>query len=359
MKCLTKIYNWLKTGNNALWLATFAMMLLGTLSICFVSPVQEFRNGIEQGFFFKRYIAYLLLGTGLLIACSKMSKKFMLRVCYVLGGLGLLLLLWSIIDHIPVKGSVRYAFVLGLSFNPYVLMLPAYVVLVSNWLSKDTTNNKKFWIWLSLSVLTLFIAMAAFLAPYVIMAETYLILFMFLTMLARKKMPAPFYTSMAIAFGLTIAGIIAVMTTPYMQTRIVAMLQGGDYLTAAAHKAIHASSLIGSNAESLQALAGIPDVHTDFMFAGVVAKFGVLAGVLLLLLYTWTTLLMMKKLDNTSLFYKLMCGGVLVLFMMGNISTSLGGLQFASYLPFMSYSGSMLLVFCMLFGFVLAKPEKE
>jgi rod shape determining protein RodA len=140
------------------------------------------------------------------------------------------------------------------------------------------------------------------------------------------------------------------------------MLYGTSYTVQATKAVIHSSSLIGSNPESIQALTNLPEVHTDFIFAGIIGKMGLLMGGLVLLLYVWTSAAILKTTHNTSQFRKLLGAGVLTVFILGffgNMDTSIGGLQYASYLPFMSCRWNALLSFCLMFGFVLAKPERK
>ena len=226
MNALKKVKEWLKTGNNSLWVAMAALIALGTLSIYLLAPYQEIRLDLPRGFFFGRYLPYLVLGIAMMIGCSRMSKKFMMRFCYVLGGFSVLLLLISILQPHYIRGASRYVPFMGVNLNPYMLMLPAYIVLISNWLSRETTKNKKLWIWLGCSTLTLFIVYAAIMAPYMAMAATYIAVFFMQTMLTRKKLPMAFYTSVALGVGLFAAFAYGVLTMPHVHARLSGMLYG-------------------------------------------------------------------------------------------------------------------------------------
>ena len=362
MEMLEKIKTWLKTGNNSLWMATAALIALGTLSIYLLAPYQEMRSGMPQGFFFGRYLPYLIFGIIMMISCSRMSQKSIIRFSYILGGFSILLLLFSFVQPHYIHGANRYVPFMWVNLNPYLLMLPAYIVLMSNWLSKESTKRNKIIVWFGSTALTLLIVFAAIRAPYMSMAATYCLAFLVLTMLARKKMPATFYTSIAICVGIGALFVTAVLTMPHVHARLSEMMYGTSYMVQAAKNAIHSSSFIGSNAESIQAIIALPDVHTDLMFAGIVAKMGLLVGGLVIALYLWAAVLIAKKSEDTTQFRKLMNNGILAVFilgMFGNITTSIGGLQYASYLPFMSCSWNALLSFCIMFGFILSKPENN
>ena len=362
MNALKKVKEWLKSGNNQLWVATAAMIVIGTIAIYLLTPFLEIRRGYPEGFLFGRYLPYLIFGIIMMIGCSRMSKKFMIRFSYVLMAFGMLLLGISIIQPHYVMGTTRYVPFFDVNLDPYLLMLPAYIVLISNWLSKEITKDKKFRVWLGCSVLTAIIVFMAINAPYMLMAGTYVLTFMVLTLQARKNMPAAFYTSLALGAAIFAVFACAVLTHPHVQARLESMLYGTSYTVQATKAVIHSSSLIGSNLESIQALTNLPDVPTDFMFAGIVGKMGYLMGALVLMLYIWASTSIYRTTQNASQFRKLLGAGVLTVFILGflgNIDTSIGGLQHASYLPFMSCGRNALLSFCIMFGFLLAKPEKK
>ena len=80
------------------------------------------------------------------------------------------------------------------------------------------------------------------------------------------------------------------------------------------------------------------------------------------MLYIWASISIHRTTQNASQFRKLLGAGVLTVFILGffgNVDTSIGRLQQARYPPFMSCSWNALLSFCIMFGFLLAKPEKK
>ena len=363
MNALKKVKEWLKTGNNSLWVATAALILVGTVSIYQVAPFQEMRMELPEGFYFGRYLPYLIFGMIMMIGCSRMSKKFMIQFSYILGAFGCFLMLLTMVEPHIIHGAARYVPLFGVvNIDPFMMTLPAYIVLMSNWLSKETTKEKKFKIWLGCSAVTVFIMYTAIMAPYMIMAAAYALAFFVMTIQSRKNMPMAFYTSIALGLGLGAAFSYSVLTNSYMHARLEHIMYGTSYTVQAAKAVIHSSSLIGSNPESIQAISNLPEVHTDFMFAGIIGKMGLLMGGLVLLLYVWVSAAILKTTHNTSQFRKLLGFGVFSVFVLnffGNIDTSIGGLQHASYLPFMSCTWNELLAFCIMFGFMLGKPEQK
>ena len=299
----------------------------------------------------------------MMIGCSRMSKKFMIQFSYILGAFGCFLMLLTMVDPHIIRGAARYVPLFGIvNLDPFMMTLPAYIVLISNWLSKETTKEKKFKIWLVCSAVTVFIMYTAIMAPYMIMAAAYALAFFVMTIQSRKNMPMAFYTSIALGLGLGAAFSYSVLTNSYMHARLELIMYGTSYTVQAAKAVIHSSSLIGSTPESIQVLTNLPDVHTDFMFVGIVGKMGYLMGALVLILYVWASAAILKTTHNTSQFRKLLGFGVFAVFILnffGNIDASIGGLQHASYLPFMSCTWNELLAFCIMFGFLLSKEQKK
>ena len=363
MNVLKKVKEWLNTGNNSLWVAIAAMVLIGTTSIYQLAPFQEMRMGLSEEFFFHRYVPYLIFGLIMMIGCSRMSKKIMIWFSYILGVFGYFLMLLTMVEPHIIYGTARYVSLFGVvNIDPFMLTLPAYIVLISNWLSKEITKEKKFKIWLGCSAVTVFIMYTAIMAPYMMMAAAYALAFFVMTTQSRKNMPMAFYTSIALGLGLFATFSYSVLTNSYMHARLEHIMYGTSYTVQAAKAVMHSSSLIGSNPESIQAITNLPEVHTDFMFAGIVGKMGYLMGVLVLLLYVWTSTCIIKTTHNASRFRRLLGFGVFAVFVLnffGNIDTSIGGLQHASYLPFMSCTWNELLAFCIMFGFLLSKPEQK
>ena len=359
MNALKKVKEWLKTGNNSLWVATAALILVGTLSIYQIAPFQEMRMELPEGFYFGRYLPYLIFGIIMMVGCSKMSKKFMIQFSYILGAFGCFLMLITMVEPHIIRGAARYVPLFGVvNIDPFMMTLPAYIVLMSNWLSKETTKEKKFRIWLGCSAITVFIMFTAIMAPYMIIAAAYALVFLVMSIQTRKNMPMAFYTSIALGLGLVAAFSYSVLTNSYMHARLEHIMYGTSYTVQAAKAVIHSSSLIGSNPEAIQALTNLPDVPTDFMFAGIVGKMGYLMGALVLMLYIWASTSIYRTTQNASQFRKLLGAGVLTVFIFGffgNMDTSIGGLQHASYLPFMSCSWNALLSFCIMFGFLLGQ----
>jgi cell division protein FtsW (lipid II flippase) len=309
------------------------------------------------------YIPYVILGLLMMWGCSRMPKKFMIRFSYVLLGFGIFLLMMSVLNPFMIRGAVRYVPFCGINLNPYMLILPAYLVLVSHWLSKETTPSNLMMRWIGCGLLTALICMAAFFAPYMFMVMTYSMAFVMITMYANKNMPHILKASLLLAAGFFAGVFFTGMSMPHITRRLVQVITGDGYLIEMTHRVMRETGLFWYTNDSIESIGHIPDIATDFMFSGIMGRFGLCTGVLVLMLFIWTGKLILNQAAGTKdRFQKLLCIGALMVFALSvffNVSTSIGGFMHSSYLPFMSFSRSGMLSFCILFGFLLSKPEQK
>ena len=268
-------------------------------------------------------------------------------------------MLLTLIDPWYVSGSARYVRVLMWAIDPFVMTLPAYIVLMSHWLSKE--RIKPFWAITGISLLTMFIILTALKAPYIFMALVYSFVFILMVFKARKNMPGLYKVGI---FGLIVAValiVLSVIYMPHVQARLFQIANGhpansqiGISINALTH-----STFVGNTPESLRWLSALPESSTDFMFTGIVAKFGILMGLLVLALYG----LMFKGLTRIitttkDKFKELLATGTLglvLIYMVSSMFTAFGILAHSSVLPFVSFMTTQLLAWAVLFGFVLAR----
>ena len=363
MNALKKVKEWLKVGNRSLWVAIAMMIILGTVAICLVTPYSAVSMGFSENRFIYKYIPFLIFGVLILIGCSRVSKKFMLIFSYILLAIGCAFILIRMISPDIITGSARYIHFFDLlSIDSFMLTLPAYIVLMSHWLSAESSQKKKVWIWLGSSLLTLFIVVAAFNALYPAMVATYVMSFFMMSCISRKNIPMVFYTSILLVLAVLGMLVYFVATVPHIHARLASMVYGTSYSVQMAQNALRSCSLFGSNPESIYVLNNLPDEYNCFMFASIICKMGGAIGLLIFFLCTWTTDLLLEKIKNTSMFNKLFAIGVLVVFVtgyFGNMSTSIGGIQYEGYLPFMSFALTSLLAYCIMFGFLLSLSDKK
>ena len=368
MKALwNKTKNWLNTNNHLLWVSIIALIMIGLVATYFIGPYELARHDWGQHFgshyFFNKFWPFALVGTIILFACSKLSKKWVLRLSWILGVCAFLLMLQTIISPIIIHGAARYAHFGPAFIDPFVLMLPAYIVLMSHWLSKDKMN--KTWTTIGTTALTLFIIWTAANAPYIFMAQAYLLLFFILGFKARKNIPGPFYVGIGMLIAFVALMVLAIEHWPHVQIRVLQLFESSPLYSQSwwATQALTHSTLIGNTPDSLAALKTLPGSITDYTVTSMIAKFGYLVGLLILALYGCVAKGLTNTIQNTKdKFGKMLSTGALGMFAIYTIVALLvafGILATAADWPFLGYAGGTLfLTWCILFGFVIAVNKK-
>lgn len=350
MNMINKVKVWLSKDTRSLWLATFAMIVFGLIAVCYISPYQAMRLGWPMGLLAQRYIPWLLAGIVLMIVCSRLSGKNMVRFSYALIGIGTFVTLTTLLHwDILSPAHVRLFF---------MLTMPAYIVLMSHWLGNNATKADRGRIMLRCAALTLLIVLAAFSRLNWFIALMYLLVFAVIAILSRKKaVPKTFFARILLGIAVVFGLAYLVFISPSMQ-----QWWGSEYLQSVAYRVVSESGLLWFNNESICAISSLPDTASSFMYAGILGRFGICAGLLLLMLYYWVGKQIAQQAREAQRpFYKLLNSGVLIVFcvcILAHVSASIGGLRFDAYLPFVSLARMELLAFCIMFGLVLSKQNK-
>ena len=125
-----KIKNWLNTNNHLLWFSISALMIIGLISVYFIGAYESARIGYNSEFFFNKYWPYALVGLLIMVGFSRLSKKYIIRISWWWLVIGLLMMLSTLIMPMQINGSARYVRLLMWIFDPFVLTIPAYIVLM-------------------------------------------------------------------------------------------------------------------------------------------------------------------------------------------------------------------------------------
>lgn len=364
MKTLwNKTKTWLNTNNHLLWTSIIALIVVGLISVYFIGPYQAARMYYPDNIFFYKFCPFALIGTITLFAFSKLSKKWIIRISWILGIIGLLLMIKTITDPMIIKGSARWVNIGRTNIDPFMISLPAYVVLMSHWLSKEKAYRTLTAI--GTTLLTLFIVGTAFIAPYVFMAQVYLLLFCILVFVARKEHKGMFKISIVTLIIFVGLLALAFWQLPHVQAKFLQMFSAApvNSQTYIAQHALINSTIIGNTQGSLHWLSILPDSIHDYMLTSMIAKCGILVGLLILALYGCVAKGLTDTIQNTKdQFDKILSVGTLGLFAIYTImalAVAFGVFAVAAYWPFISFGGAMLWTWCILFGFVLAMNKNK
>lgn len=370
----SRLTSWLFAIDRPLLLCVLLMMLLSVVFSVSAGSVAAERINQPWSFFFIKALPFYGLGLGVLLFASFLSKKWVIGLAGLNLALGLLLLPITVIAPNFINGSARFVSLGGFNIMPADIMKPGFVIMTAFFLSKMKEKygeniflNKdafRFDTWLSWwYYLLLFIPVLLVVFKHPDFGTAILYLAVLTIMLFVAGLPWIFVPVFGVG-ALTMLGV-AFMTMPHVHKRFIAFFTGDEGMMQV-NKSVDTlrnGGLLGAGDDSF-VKQGLPDAHTDFIFAVIVEDLGALVGcVLLFTLFYVLKRLIVSATKAKDLFVLYAIGGTAALFGVQvciNMMTTLGlfppkGMT----LPFISYGGSSLLSYCVLFGFILALIRED
>ena len=348
---------WWLTVDRWMLAALLVLLALGALMVLAASPAVAERLNLDSFHFVHRHLAFLVPSLFLMLAVSLLSPVGVRRLAMIMLGVGMLLMLTTLIFGFEANGSRRWLAVGGISFQPSEIVKPALAV-VAAWLFTlqrqsrgvpgDALSAGLFATVLLLLVMQPDFGMA-FAATVVWSAQWFL-----------AGLPL-LWVGVLMAVG--ISGLIAgYRTLDHVQSRIDRFLDpatGDTYQIDTALSAFSSGGLLGRGPGEGVIKAHLPDAHSDFIFAVVGEEFGLVACLVLVALFAFVVLRGFLRLQKEEdLFRLIAAAGLLTLFGMQaliNMAVSLNLLPTKGMtLPFISYGGSSMLSLAVAMGMVLA-----
>lgn len=331
--------------------------LLNMYGASFTSNLYS-KNLIKQGL-------WIIIGFLIMFVIYKIDINFIMRYSpylYILGNIALLLVLFlgSIVN------GARSWFKIGpFSMQPSELFKFFYLLYLSKIISEDKKGGLK--LFLKVLFLTFIPCVLIFLEPDSGVVLMYLL--MMFGLLMQSKVPKKYITIVIFA-GLTFLGgffalyflkgdlFIKLFGTSffYRMDRLLSFKNDSSYQLTNALIGIGSSGLFGLGLTSPKIY--IPEVTTDFVFDLTICNMGLLMGIFVVLIYTFILIKLFKEISKTrNRFQKCILSGLfyMMFFQIGeHILMNLGLTPITGItLPFLSYGGSSLLSYFMLFGLIL------
>ena len=369
----SKLTSWYFEIDRRLLGYVLFMIFVSVVFMISAGSVAAERIGQPWNFFIVKAIPFYFLGILALLGFSMVNRRIVMLASIADIALGLLLLLITVILPHPINGSDRFVSLGFVNLMPSDIMKPGFIIITAWFLSKmretygaDIFFNKSAWQfkWLSWwPYLITFAISLAIIFQHPDLGTSILYLAVLGAMLFIAGLPM----SVIPVLGGVFIGMLAVafFAFGHVHDRIISFFTGtGDtYQVTQSIQSIQHGGLLGSGDDAF-VKQSLPDAHTDFIFAAIAEDAGAIVACLLLVLL----LLVLKRLvvDATNardrfVFYA--AGGTVALFgaqVCINLMSTLH--LFAPKgmtLPFISYGGSSLLSYCILFGMILAIVRED
>ena len=368
----SKLTSWYFEIDRSLLGYVLVLAFIGLVALIAVGSAQAAYLGQPWFYFLQKALLPYTLGFIALFGFSMLNKKQIIRISVVGLLIGILALILTFVDKHPKNGSLRWFFIGRFSFMPSDIIKPFFIVLTAWFLSKmhaiygsDIFLNKDAWKFKPISwwpYLLIFVACFAliFLHPDVGTAVLYfgvLCIMLFVAGFPYKLLPA--------VFGLLgVMGIAALTFMPHIKNRAAHIFDiARDTQAWYSINSIRHGGLFGSGEKSYVKDV-LPESTNDFVYSAIAEDWGaIIACILVILLFV----VLNKLIKHASMvkddFVVYVVTGAAALFggqICFNLMTALHlFIDKGMTLPFISYGGVSFIVFCILFGIVLALIRED
>ncbi len=370
----SRLTSWYFETDRRLLGCVLVMILLSVIFVISAGSIKAEHMGEPWYYFLLKATPFYVAGLITLFVTSFLNKKQVLWFAGADLAFGLALLPLTVFAPHMINNSARFVSLGFFNVMPSDIMKPGFIVMTAYFLSlmkqrygDNIFSNKDAWrfnTWLSWAYyLPAFILFILIVFNHPDFGTSILYLGVFTAMIFIAGMPLVLIPVLGMAGFLML--VAAFFTLGHVHRRIIAFFTGaGDtYQVDSSIDSIRHGGLLGSGDDAF-VKQYLPDVHTDFIFAAIAEDMGAImaCGLLVLLFYVFRRLVT-NATNARDLFVVYAAGGTAALFgtqICFNMLTTLN--LFAPKgmtLPFISYGGSSLLAYCLLFGMILALVRED
>ncbi len=362
------VAQWWWTVDRWTLLALAALIGFGSLLVMAASPAVAERihaGGLAHPdglFFVKRYFAVLPLALATLFATSLQSPRMVRRIALVGFVISLILLAYTFIGGVEIKGARRWISLPGLSLQPSEFVKPTFAV-VSAWLFSQYRLREDFpghWI-----AIALYVLVVGLLIKQPDLGMTVLVSVVWFTQFFLAGMRL-YWVAVGMASGM--AGLVgAYLTLPHVTSRVDRFFDpgsGDSYQVDRSMDAFMNGGLWGRGPGEGTVKESLPDAHADFVFAVAGEELGLIVCLVIVAIFAFIVLRGFSRLlQETNLFVVLAATGLFVQFGLQAIINMASALHLmptkGMTLPFISYGGSSLLSLGLAMGMALALTRRR
>lgn len=353
---------WWMTVDRPAFFAMMALISIGIFLIAAGSPPVARRIGYSDFYFVKWHQIYLAMSVVVMIVFSMLDTQQVRRVAVI--GFAVMLVLLVLLPFVGFenKGSVRWMRFLGIGFQPSEFMKPCLAVVLG-WVFAARFEANNFPSYRLAIGLYALVALLLVIQPDFGMTLTVTAMFGVQFFLAGM----PFLW----VFGMLVLAIVGIWAAysilPHVAERINMFLDpssGDNYQVAKSLQAFKHGGFFGRGPGEGVVKQFIPDAHTDFIFSVAGEEFGMVACMLIVLLFAYIVVRGFLRLGREQdMFATIAVAGLLTQFgvqALVNMGVAVNLLPAKGMtLPFISYGGSSLLAMGGGMGMMLALTKRR
>ncbi len=361
-------YQWWKNLDKFILSLIITLFLIGLFfSLVSTSLIASDKLDTNSYFFFFKHLIFVLIGLIIIFIFSYIDQETLYKISIYIFLLSFMLLLLVPFIGVEVKGSTRWLDLIFLPrLQPVELVKPFFIIMVALIISNNKFSN--FTIKFSISFfLTLLIALLLILQPD--LGQTLLIGLSWLILIFVSGINLFFLTSISIIAIISLLYIVLyVPKFEYIKNRLLSFFDSEkgthNFQSDKALESIMSGGFFGKGIGEGTLKNRVPEAHTDYIISVISEEFGVIAIILILVLFLVFVFSILKKVDKESnnTTRLTLVGSVSLILLQAMIHIGVNIRLFPTTgmtLPFLSYGGSSIISVSILSGIILNLTKRK
>jgi len=361
-------YQWWKNLDKFILSLIITLFLTGLFfSLVSTSLIASDKLETNSYFFFFKHLFFVFMGLFIIFIFSYIDQKTLYKISIYFFSVSFILLLLVPIIGVEVKGSTRWLDLFFLPrLQPVELVKPFFIIMLALIISNEKLSN--FTIKFSISfLLTLLIVLLLVLQPD--LGQTLLIGFSWMILIFISGINLFFLISMSL-IGIILLLYITfyVPKFEYIKNRLLSFFdtEAGthNFQSDKALDSITSGGFFGKGIGEGTLKNRVPEAHTDYIISVISEEFGVIAILLILVLFLVFIFSILKKVDmeSNNAIRLILVGSSSLILLQAMIHIGVNIRLFPTTgmtLPFLSYGGSSIISVSILSGIILNLTKRK
>jgi cell division protein FtsW len=361
-------YNWWKNIDKFIFSLIIFLFLIGLFfSLVSTSLIASDKLDTNDYSFFFKHLAFIILGLAVIFIFSSIDQNKLFKYSIIVFLISLIFLFLVPLIGIEVKGSKRWLDLYLLPrFQPVELVKPFLIIFISLILCNQKYNNI-FYKYSFSFLITLIVVLLLSLQPDI--GQSLLVLFSWSILIFTSGISMIFliflFSSLIFVF---IYLVFFVQKFEYIKNRLISFFdsESGTYnfQSDKALESIISGGFFGKGIGEGTLKNRVPEAHTDYIISVISEEFGVIAIILISLLFLVFIYSVFKKvyLENDEKIKLILVGSISLILMQTMIHIGVNIRLFPTTgmtLPFISYGGSSIISISILSGVILNLTKRK
>ena len=361
-------YKWWKNLDKSILTFIITFFLIGLFfSLVSTSLIASDKLDTNSYFFFFKHLLFVLFGLVITFLISFLEKDFLYKISIYIFFTTLILLILVPIIGIEVKGSKRWIDLFFLPrIQPIEFVKPFFIIMLALIISNKSLSNLTTKFIFSL-LLTLLISLLLIIQPD--LGQTLLITFSWLMLIFVSGINLILLSSITI-FVLTslLYATFNVAKFEYIKNRLLSFFNSENgthnFQSDKAIDSITSGGFFGKGIGEGTLKNRVPEAHTDYIISVISEEFGVIAIILILVLFLSFVYSIFKKVENENdeTARLILIGSSCLILLQSMIHIGVNIRLFPTTgmtLPFLSYGGSSIISISVFSGIILNLTKRK